>query len=328
MTAAREAPPRASLGLSAAAALLCACSGCTSDDVRYYDSGPRPDSAPPADGGGGDGGGDGGGGDASGGPVCNPAFAFGAASAVPGVAAGDKTFGAVTPDELTLAWVTPAGSVLYADRTASSQPFGGAQTLSGTYAPDRVALSADGLTLIVVMQGAASLGQVKRTARGQAFSGAPDTAPFANLRPGSNPEDGGGGMGMLGDPVLSADGQLLFFSSYGTGAMGTVCVSSNSGTKWTKPDTLSQLELLATSDTVRRRPSGLSSDGRTLFFWDDVDGKEKAAWRKTNTSYDLAFSGFVDLADRKGAQPAAACTRLYFTNPVTSPSDVKLADKQ
>jgi hypothetical protein len=109
--------------------------------------------------------------------------------------------------------------------------------------------------------------------------------------------------------------------------MGTIAVSDNTGSFWTKPAIVGQAELLA-SDPKRRRPTGLSSDGLTLFYWDEIDGKEKAGFRKTPMTFDLTFSGFVDLADKKDAQPTAKCNRLYFTNPPASPSDVKMADKQ
>ena len=305
------------------ACALTACNGCSNEPIRYYEAGPLPDAAT-GDGGGGDGNG----GDAAVGSACTPGFTFGAPMAVNGIAAGDKMFGAVTPDELTVAWVTPSGGVMYADRTDSSQAFGAGQTLAGTYEHDRVALGADGLTLIVVMQGAAAFGQVTRAARAQAFAGAPDTTPFAALNATGNGEsDGGRPKGYVGDPVLSADGKQLFFSVYGSGNMvDTVALSEKFGAGWLKPVILTQPELGATM-AGRRRPTGLSADGKTFFWWDEIDNKEKAGWRKTATSFDLTFSGIVDLGDKKDAQPTAKCTRLYFTNPPAAPSDVKLADK-
>jgi hypothetical protein len=36
---------------------------------------------------------------------------------------------------------------------------------------------------------------------------------------------------------------------------------------------------------------------------------------------------FVDLADRKDAQPSASCTRLYFSSPAMPPQDVKFAQR-
>jgi hypothetical protein len=262
------------------------------------------------------------------GPVCDPKTTFGAATAVSGVPAGDKMFGAVTPDELTIAWVTPAGGVAYADRTMAAQPFGAPQTLAGTFEHDRVALGSDGLTLIVVMTGAKTFGQITRTARAQPFSGAPDTAPFSMLLlPFMTEMDSGPGPGSLGDPVLSADGKQMFFSVYGQGARDTVAFSERvTPTLWGKPAIVTQTEL-GSANNLRRRPTGLSSDGRTLFFWDEVEMKEKAGWRKSTMAFDLTLSGIVDLGDKKDAQPTSKCTRLYFTNPPAAPSDVKLADK-
>jgi hypothetical protein len=308
-----------------AAVVITYSNACSSKAPVLYDSGP-----PPGDGGTNDGtpNNDGGNnGDGAVAAACNPAGMYGAATAVPGIAAGDKMFGAVTPDELTIAWVKPDGTVMYADRTDASQPFGAAQTL-GVYEHDRVALSSDGLKLIGVMPGAKKLGQVTRAARGQAFSGAPDTAPFAQLLvTAMNGESDATPPGSLGDPVLSADGSQLFFSIFGIQTLGTIAISEFTGATWSKPATLGQDEFLA-ADPLRRRPTGLSADGLTLFFWDEIDGKEKAGWRATSTAYDLMFSGFVDLGDRKDCQATAKCSRLYFTNPAAAPSDVKLADKK
>jgi hypothetical protein len=78
---------------------------------------------------------------------------------------------------------------------------------------------------------------------------------------------------------------------------------------------------------LRRRPTGLSSDSLTLFWWDEIDQKEKAGWRGTNTSFDLKFGSIVDLGDKKDAQPSSTCTKLYYSNPVMAPQDVKFANR-
>lgn len=307
------------------ALLLTACNGCNSEPIKYYDGGPPSDGNTDMDG---TTNGDGGGGmDASAPSLCDPKTMYGAAMAVSGVAAGDKMFGAITPDELTIAWIAPNGTVSYADRTDKGQPFGNAQSLQNTFEHDRVALSSDGLTLIVVMTGAKSFAQVTRTARAMPFGGTPDTMPFSMILVPFMSEDGGVGMGNVGDPVLSADGKQLFFSIFNAGTRETVAFSEKVSTQWGKPTTLKQMEL-ASSGGKRRRPTGISSDGRTLFWWDEVDGKEKAGWRGSTKAFDLTFSGIVDLGDKKDAQPVAKCDRLYFTNPPAAPSDVKLADKQ
>lgn len=304
---------------------LTACNGCSDPEIKYYDAGPLPDgNMPGMDGGTGETGGPDG---SLAGPTCSKTMTFGPATAVNGIAPADKIFGSVTPDELTIAWVTPNGTVQYADRTDAKQPFGNAQSLTGTFEHDRVALGADGKTLIVVMTGAKAFGQLTRTGRGQPFSGTPDTKPFAQfLLPFMGGEtDAGPGAGSIGDPVLSADGKQLFFSIFNQSARDTVALSLNMGSTWGKPTVTKQPEL-ASSGNDRRRPTGLSSDGLTLFFWDEIDMKERALWRANTT--DLAFSNLVDLGDKKDAQPTANCGRLYFTNPPAPPSDVKLADKQ
>lgn len=308
---------------------LCAlvCSGaCSPKPAVLYDAGPPHDGgggdAQDAPDGSGDGGSDGGGGQAA----CNPAATFGAPAAVPGVPAGDKALGTITHDELTIAWVEPNGTVKYADRTDASQPFGAAQALPGTFANDAVGLSGDGLTMVLALAGNASLGQVTRASRAVAFGAAVDTAPFSKLLTGMGSEDGGTSTGNIGDPVLAADGKQMFFSVWNKGDRDTVAVSDLFGASWSLPTILVD-PLFQDQGGLRRHPTGLSKDGRTLFFWDETDNKEKAVWRATGTSFDTAFSGLVDYGDKKGARPNAACDRIYFTAPVTAPSDVKLANK-
>ncbi len=58
-----------------------------------------------------------------------------------------------------------------------------------------------------------------------------------------------------------------------------------------------------------RRPTGASSDRLTLFFFDEVAGNERAAWRLTPTS---PFTRFVDIASLPEAAPDDDCSVVYF----------------
>jgi hypothetical protein len=61
--------------------------------------------------------------------------------------------------------------------------------------------------------------------------------------------------------------------------------------------------------THRRAPTGSSSDGRTLFFFDDVAGLERAAWRESPA---VPFALFRDVGPFPEAAPSARCDSLYY----------------
>jgi hypothetical protein len=226
-------------------------------------------------------------------------------------------FGSITPDELTIAWMNTAGTVLYADRAVATDPFGAPKTLTGTIALDRVALSADGLTVILVRSDRKILAQATRSARGAAFGTTLDTAPFAGLDPlSSGVEDGGdAGGGSFADPVLSSDGKFLYYSVLG-GSSTTVAESYRSGNNpWAKGRILTTAEFTGSGNKLRR-PTGLSADDRTLFYWDEVDGVEKMAFRDDAILAPFnKYTQFVNVGAYSGAQPTASCQRIYYDAP-------------
>jgi hypothetical protein len=153
----------------------------------------------------------------------------------------------------------------------------------------------------------------------------------------------------LGDPVLSQDNLTLMYSGYGgqMGASGAVSVyeSERSSSQAPfpgvtvehdtgplgvvhTPGTAGQTGPCGTCGTgtdagfeplaadaalieARRHPTGLSSDGRTVFYWDSLaPGTGRAAWR---------FDGVVEFtsseilgSDSHAIVTNASCTRLYF----------------
>jgi hypothetical protein len=233
-------------------------------------------------------------------------------------ASPDNSLGAITPDELTIAWTIGTGSsavIAYADRAAETDAFGDPQTLSASsFADDRVALSADGLRLVVVngdRQGFSEMTRPARTGAGNTF-GAPGVGSYSNFA------------GILattsesfGDPVLAADDDAFYYSIYGRpGQKATIARA----TRLTPHDAWPIGALLPTTPVLaeeqeevalRRRPTAVSSDEQTLFYWDEVSETERATWLDTATG---AFTGFVDLGARRGATPNAACNRLYYSD--------------
>lgn len=250
--------------------------------------------------------------------ICNSTTVWGAGALVANVSTPQADrFGAITGDQLTIAWMNAAGTVLYADRAAPADAFGAPKTLTGTIALDRVALSADGLTLIVVRSDRTIFAQATRSARGAAFGNTLDTAPFAGLDPlSSGVEDGGdAGGGSFADPVLSTNGKFLYYSVLG-GTSSTMAESYRSGNNpWAKGRILTTTELVGVGNKLRR-PTGLSADSRTLFYWDEVDGVEKMAFRDDAIlAKHNQYTQFVNVGAFAGAQPTATCDRLYFEAP-------------
>jgi hypothetical protein len=86
---------------------------------------------------------------------------------------------------------------------------------------------------------------------------------------------------------------------------------------WTTGKALPNAEFASTSATARRRATGASADGRTLFFYDEVAGKERAAWRDSIAS---PFVTFVDMPGMTEAAPNHRCDTLYFQDKVLDSS--------
>jgi hypothetical protein len=172
----------------------------------------------------------------------------------------------------------------------------------------RVALTASGFKLIATLASGSSFVSLVRSSVGGAW-----TVAMSNewaFVAAMIAESGGA----MSEPVVSADGQSLFYLlTIGTGA-GTPPILYEStwdskAKQWTSGLPLPNAEFAITSASQRRRATGASDDRRTLFFFDEVSGKERAAWRASPTA---PFDKFVDVAAAPEAAPSANCNPLYF----------------
>ena len=305
-----DGQPRTTLVAAIAVTCFACSSSAPADRPPGADAG-RPDSAAPVDGGpAGDASPDGGPDGAFGppAPLCDPKATWKAEQKLAASTALDDGFGSVTPDELTIAWTVDTGGsveVRVADRASPSEPFGPPQTPVTGVALDRAALSPDGLRLVFVEAGRRRFGHHARATRADAF--APSAFyPFEALEAVLLADE------LYGDPVLAPDDHTFFYSRYGGGRTDTIESSARVFTKdpWGPGGgVLSVPELVATA-TARRRPTGIASDGRTLFFFDETTQKQKGVWFKYDS---LDIESVVDLGTRQGATPNGACTRLYFS---------------
>jgi hypothetical protein len=241
----------------------------------------------------------------------------------------DESFRSVTPDELAIAWFAPeadGGSDLvihYSSRVDIVDPFNPIRTIPpGAYANEGLALSADGLNLVVVLSDRSGFTQYSRNSRDEPFFDEPSDVQFLLHR-----FDGTFFDFTVADPVFSSDGLTFYYSrvpddvaqaSYNTHS--TIFSSTREpGASW--PDATPVLgDAIAAHCEKRRRVTGISSDGLTLFYWDEFSDTQRAAFRETS---DDPFDTAIDLGDRPGAQPNADCTHLYYSGP-TDGSDTDL----
>lgn len=243
--------------------------------------------------------------------VCSPSVTWAAGALLSVSTPSDDGLDSITPDELSIAWTEGGGStaaIEVSDRALGTDPFGAPQALpAGQFTADRVSLSPDGLRLVVVDadgQGFSELTRASRTASSP--FGSPATGSYVNL-------DGALPAGLsYGDPVLGADDTVFYYSLYGGSRTSTVFRTARllPGDPWPAGAALATSTGLAAQGSLRRRPTGVSSDGDTLFVWDEITGTERAAWiDETTGAYDL----FVDLGQRTMAAPDQACDRLYYS---------------
>ena len=210
-------------------------------------------------------------------------------------------------------WTVGSGAtatIEYADRASNTDAFGAPQTLAaGSFATDRVAISYDGLRLVVVNSDGQGFSELTRSSQlppGNTF-GAPSTGSYTNLNGALSAGQS------YDDPVLSAYDDAFYYSVYGGGATATVYRTARllPGDAWPVGAALSTSTLLAAQGSLRCRPTAISSDDQTLFFWDEISGTERAAWiDESNGAFDNVF---LDLGARQWAAPDTSCDRLYYS---------------
>jgi hypothetical protein len=231
--------------------------------------------------------------------------------------AADDYLGAITPDELTIAWVAVGGgstTVFYADRTSKASAFGTPGSLvSATdyYAAPKVALSPDGLRIVVVRSDNSAIGVVTRASRSATFAAAPGGGEVDNI---NHQVSGAESVFYVADPVIGAADQTFYYSLYGQGITDSLLESTRTDTSaWPGGSPLTATGgAFAASGSTLRHPTGVSSDDLTLFYWDDPTSSEKAAWRSPASASSFGHvetlgSGF------RGAAPNQACDTLYYS---------------
>jgi hypothetical protein len=243
-------------------------------------------------------------------PLCDPAHVWKATRLLASLPqANFGRFGGISADETVIAWTSPAGVIYVGDRPLRSQAFSATpSTVNTTPTPvanDRVALGSTGMDLVAVAADRKSFAAFYRSSIGAAW--APAAAlQFININALVTAEGG-----QFSEPVLGANDASFFYLLTPTNAAPVLFESTWDTTQhvWTNGTPLPNAEFAIQSTTSRRRATGASADGRTLFFYDEVAGSERAAWRESSAS---PFVQFVDVAGMTEAAPNYRCDTLYF----------------
>ena len=236
--------------------------------------------------------------------VCSPALGVGELEPLDTASGLSSTLLGVSGDELAVVWSSTgvAGVTFFAgDRASLEEPFAPIPIeLEGSV----VALSDDGLRVVVVATDGSRYFEASREARGNQFSGENDEA-FALLNAEAEEQAlkyGGG--------ALSADGlHFAYLALAVDGEPYPVRISHRDDVTdpWPPGEQLELCELEA-HESRPRRPTAFSSDGLTLFFHDPERGRGRAAYR---AAVEDPFEWFIDLEPLGSVYPNAACDRLY-----------------
>jgi hypothetical protein len=220
-----------------------------------------------------------------------------------------RRFGGITPDELRIAWTSDTGAISFAMRAHRTDDFGPPTiipTETSPVADDRVALGPDGVTIVAVSADRGSF--LGLGLQGTTWGPIP-AAQFANLAAMAIDTQA-----QFYEPALGADGVSFYYllAPGGTNAGLPALYRSSWDPQqrgWATGVLLTNPELAPADATHRRRATGSSFDGLTLFYFDEVTGTEHAAWRSSTSA---PYSQFHELAAFPEAAPTIHCDRLYF----------------
>jgi hypothetical protein len=242
--------------------------------------------------------------------VCDPMNQWSLVTRVPSIAAtGFDHFGSVSANGDTVAWMTDAGLIFVADRASASAAFGAPTQVDVGTTPvqtGRVALDPLGLEVVAtaaVAGGGSTLVAFVRSAVGGAWS-LDQSGQFQFITAVE-------GTAVFSNPVLSLDAQSLFYLVQ-LGGNPPLLVESpwDDATKaWATGVDLPNPQFAMTSASQLRRPTGASSDRQTLFFYDEVVGHERTAWRNAPAE---PFDYFAEVPSVPEAVPSETCGIVFF----------------
>jgi hypothetical protein len=212
--------------------------------------------------------------------------------------------GGISPDELTAAWTSGGGDVYVADRATYKDAFGvPVKVNAAALASDRVAVAPTGNALIAVGADRGSFIGFERPSRDAAWV-VSNGLEFTQVKVVFE------GGALVSEPVLSGDKRSFFFlvTPPGQPAHLREAAWDSVQRSWGLPSRVPNVELEQAAGGKRRRPTGMSADGRTLFFFDEATNVERAAWRDAPST---PFQLFEDIGAFGEAIPNLRCDTLY-----------------
>jgi hypothetical protein len=243
-------------------------------------------------------------------PACAPTSTWGTVARIASIpSAGFDRFGGISAGALSVAWTTAAGAVYVADRASSTAPFGAPALIdpgSVELSTGRVAIMPTGLELVATLADRSSFVSFFRTSVSGTWSPT-RSKEFDTIRAMRSESAGG----KFSEPVVGADGASLFYLLALPDQPPFLYESKwdSSIKEWGTGVALPDPEFAISNSAKVRRPTGASSDARTLFFFDEIAGTERAAWRESGAA---PFSFFANVPSAPEAAPIDDCTALYF----------------
>jgi hypothetical protein len=226
-------------------------------------------------------------------------------------------FGGIAATGLTAAWMRTSGYTVAADRARVAAGFSTMSFLLPSSAlGTRPALDATGTLMLAIDSGGLYTQYWQR----------PDTQSTWQLSSAATtPFDAilhalGQATATWSEPAFGASGDRIFYLvtppeiAEDGGPAGGLPVLYESqwdakSSGWTAGVPLPNAEFASTDASHRRRPTGASADDLTLFFYDEVTGIERAAWRVAATA---GFDHFEDISVAPEAAPNLDCSALYY----------------
>jgi hypothetical protein len=213
------------------------------------------------------------------------------------------SFAGLTPLGRTVAWLDTSGRLLVADRADSSSEFGDASPVDTASPSARAALHPAGALLFATNASRVGLVVYTRLYKKDPWAGPATTglsalsAQLATLGATIEEMTIGGTPGSLFLLLSTSSTRTLYEASFdaSTGGWGRAVAHTEA--------------TVASSISAVKRPTGLSWDGRTLFFYDERAGVTRAAFRAGTTG---TFDTVVDVGAFPGALPSQSCGVLYY----------------
>ena len=242
-------------------------------------------------------------------PICPTTITLGVPEVAGFSTAGTDLGLSVTLDGLSASWTTEAAGIVtvhVVDRTMPTKAFGSEQTISGSYATGRIALTQSGLGLAIVNADGLGLTYFARAARNKNF-GPPAVGPFTALATFATDELAPAG-DRFANPLFARDDAFLFFTRV-TAAGWITYVATRFGTEAPFTGGAPYVEGSLGVAGARRILTGASRDLRTLFVWDDIAARTHVV-QLTAASAPLSD---VLLGDARDLQPTGDCTAFWYT---------------